>query len=286
MDFQENVILKPKYLIADYQDGLVIASKDDGETFGLIDLKEDRKLNFKYSFLQFIPNSKNLFAVKGDENGGSIIDREGNIIFDCYAIRPYAKAMNTSGFYYNYSWGEYDVNNCLDWLESDYFNVSSCIESFLHPSGKSIDDLFGFAGMNPENCAYRLDLSMDDVANRRYDWLFPDETLESNKYGTVIFNLGFREIMTTTYDPEDFWELYPHYTYSNEPCKALIVECKLYSKAEDHLDMIKEEIDDVLIDLGYSNKTNDGKNTWFMNSDVKLNYQFVDDELIFSVYSL
>lgn len=280
MDIQEKVLVKQKYFITDYHDGLIIASKDD-DTFGLLDLNEDRKLNFNYSSLCFIPNSKNMFAEKDGERGAFIIDRNGNEIADYYTI-DFERLMADDLLTMYYELSDYCS---LEWIESDYFDVASCIESILHPSGKSINDLYGFAGKTPSQCADMLNLSLskDDIIDNNW---FPDMSLENNEYGRIYYNLGFDEVVVTTYDSDDYYGWYPHYSYSSQPCDGLLVECILGSKAENHADQIREQIDDVLVRLGYSSFTDEGT-VWFKNSNVRIRHRFSgDDRLLFTIYSL
>ena len=164
-------------MIIDCQDGLFIASKD-GDSFGLLNLKEERIIDFEYSILFFIPNSKNLYAEKERDSYAYIIDRKNNEIAD-YAQLEIGESVLSIHLLDEYSryFG----------VTSDYFDTKDCIMSLLYPSGKTIDDLYGFAGMRPGDCVDKMGISLskDDIDDDN-GW-FSYQYLDKNEYGTIYY---------------------------------------------------------------------------------------------------
>lgn len=292
MNIKGDVLVKPRY------DAIVQCRKDcfiavKGESFGLLNMKEDKILNFDYDALIFIPGSDNLVAKKQKDESIYIIDKKGKdiaefsdsgpgLIYHFYFYLslydydlPY-KYLNHSYYYY----GSAEV-------ESDYFDVADCVKSVLMPQNLTIDNLFGYSGLNPSDCADKQDesYSRDDISKNNC-W-FPDKELEECDYGDISYSLGFSEVVVTSYDYDDYWESYPRYSYSSKPCLAMIVTLSMNNETSGHSDLIEKKIADVLQEAGYSKKiTDDDGNTWYQNQKVRIRYGIDDDELYFVVRDL
>ena len=243
MNLKGEVLVKPRYsMIIGCQDGLFIASKD-GDSYGLLNMKEDRIIDYEYSELFFIPNSKNLYATKERDNYAYIIDRKNNEIADFSQLE-----IGEHLWYYSLIDDQSDYSS----VKSDYFDVTNCVRSLFYPSGKTIDDLYGFAGLTPGSCADKMgvSLSKDDIDdNNRW---FPFEFLEVNDYGKISYSLGFEKVVETYYDPDDYWEIRPQYAYSSKPCDYIIARIELNYESQNHIDQIKKQLEDVIQSLGYS----------------------------------
>lgn len=242
MNLKGEVLIKPRYsMIVSCQDGLFIASKD-GESVGLLNLKEERVIDFDYSNLCFIPNSKNLYAEKERDNYAYIIDRKNHEIAD------YSELEIGEPLWYYYI---LDEDFGYSSVKSDYFDVSDCIKSLLFPFGKTINNLYGFVGMKPGDCADKIGISLnkDDIINNNW---FPYQTLHQNEYGTILYGLGFEEVVETYYDDDDYWQLRPRYAYSQEPCDYLRVKLELNYETQNHIKQIKNQLEEVIQNLGYT----------------------------------
>lgn len=254
MDIKGNILVKPRY-------DNIIPCKDrfvakKGESFGLLNMKEDKILNFNYDALLFIPGSDNLVAIKQEDESIYIIDKNGKDIAEF------------SDFELDYSY--YDHAR----VKSDYFDVADCIKSMLSPGNMTIDDLFGYSGLNPSDCADKQgeSYSKSDIGytNR---WL-PSKELGECDYGKLSYSLGFDKVVVTSYDYDDYWESYPHYSYSSKPCNMLKIQLMGNVETTTHFTKkIAEKIAGVLQELGYSNKVVDKSgNTWYQNSKVGVSY--------------
>lgn len=282
MNLKNEVLIKPRYtMIIGCQDGLFIASKD-GETLGLLNMKEERVIDFKYSSLFFMPNSKNLYAERERDKYVYIIDRKNN------EIAEYAELEAGNSLWYFNLLDEYSNYSSV---KSDYFDVSDCVKSLLHPStdgvDRSIDELYNFAGLGPEDCAMVLgmDLTKDDIIN---DVWFPYKNLVTNDYGTISYGLGFSAgVVETYYDEYDYWELHPHYSYANHECDYIRVKLQMNSETMNHKDQIEKQIENVLVAQGYSKSTNSSKfgNPMYSNSKIVLEVIFDYDNLVLKAYT-
>lgn len=244
MNTKGEVLIKPRYsMINDCQDGLFIASKD-GDSFGLLNMKEERIIGFDYSDLFFVPNSKNLYAEKESDNYVYIIDRKNNEIGDYSQLElgEYGKLQS----WFSLMFGEYSKYSDV---KSDYFDTKDCIMSLLYPSGKTIDNLYGFAGMKPGDCVDKIgvSLSRDDIGDENH-W-FPYQYLEQNEYGTITYSLGFEKVVDTYYDEDDYWEFHPHYTFSDYPCDYLNAKLHLNYETQNHVEQIEKNLEEIVMDL-------------------------------------
>lgn len=267
MNLKGEVLIKPRYQdFMGYHNGLFIVSKGEDDLFGLINLKEERLIDFDYSAIVFIPNSDNLMAISEDEKSAYILDKNGSILSDQYVID-----MSDNDELYHLLPTSY-----TEAVESDYFDVASCIQSILYPTGKSVKNLYGFAGMKPSDCADELDLSLsyEDI---EYNTWFPKQSLETNNYGTISYKIGFDKVVDTYYEPSDYWELWPRYSYSDEPCNSMTVILDTNSSTFRHMDNIEKQIDKVMDNCGFSRSTSNDdyeNTTWYQNSDIKVKFDF------------
>jgi len=242
MNLKSEVLIKPRYsMIIGGQDGLFIASKD-GETLGLLNMKEERVIDFKYSNLFFMPNSKNLYAERERDKYAYIIDRKNNEIAEYVELE-----VGNSIWYFDFL----DDYSNYSSVKSDYFDTKGCILSLLYPSGKTIDNLYGFAGMGPGACADEMGISLnkDDIINNIW---FPYQFLEHNEYGTITYGLGFNQVVETYYDDDDYWELRPHYAYTSNPCDYLRAKLQLNYETKNHVEQIEKQLEEVIANLGFS----------------------------------
>ena len=245
MSLDGKILVKPRYyIIIDCQDGQFIASRD-GETYGLLNLKEERIIGFEYSTLFFLPNSKNLYAEKEGDKYAYIIDRKNREIAYFSQIETGVSSLYKSRFFGFYP-SKYTV------VKSDYFDVEDCVNSLLYPQGKSYEDFYGFAGMRPGDCAEKMgtSFSYNDIDDDN-GWL-PMQTLEQNEYGTIYYNLGFDEVVEVYYDEDDYWQLRPRYAYSNKPCNYLIAQLELNYGTREHMEQIKNQLENTIEKLGFS----------------------------------
>lgn len=273
MNLKGDVLVKPRYsMIVGCKDGVFIASKD-GESFGLLNMKEERIIDFEYSGLFFIPNSKNLYAIKERDNYVYIIDRKNNEIADFSQLE-----IGEHLWYYSLLNEQSEYSS----VKSDYFDVTDCIKSLFFPSGKTIDDLYGFAGMAPGDCANRMgvSLSKDDI-NDNNNW-FPYQFLEQNEYGNISYSLGFSKVVETYYDDDDYWQIRPRYGYSNEPCGGIRAMLKLNYDARNHIGQIKKQLEEVILGLGYTKSgTSSSGDQKYMKPGVEIDMIYADDEELF-----
>ena len=267
MNLKGEVIVKPRYQdILGYHDGLFIVSKEEDGNFGLLNLDEERLIDYDYSELYFIPNSNNLMAVSEDEKSCFILNRKGNVIADLYSIDM--SYLDKKYFFVQ--------SSSRSSVESDYFDVLSCIKSMLYPNEKSVNNLFGFVGKHPSDCADELDLSLsyDDITDDKW---FPEETLTTNYFGTVSYQLGFEKAVDIYYSPSDYYELWPKYSYSDKPCNSLIVNLDTKWNTYTHMSTIEKQIDKVMEDCGFYNKFTSNGYTWYNNADIKVRFEFKSD---------
>lgn len=278
MDIKGDVLVKPRYdRITQCKKDCFIAIK--GESFGLLNMKEDKILNFDYAALLFIPGSDNLVAQKQKDESIYIIDKKGKDIAEFSDLE-----LDYNDIYHYYYHNYYDNHAGV---KSDYFDVADCIKSMLSPGNMTIDDLFGYSGLNPSDCADKQgeSYSRDDISKNNC-W-FPDKKLEECDYGDISYSLGFSEVVVTSYDYDDYWKSYPRYSYSSKPCLAMIVTLSMNNETSNHSDLIEKKIAGVLQEAGYSKKiTDDDGNTWYQNQKVRIKYGIDDDELYFVVRDL
>jgi hypothetical protein len=241
-------------------------------------MKEDRVLDFDYKALYFIPKSKNLYAEKANDKYAYIIDRKGNEVADFAELEVSERPL----------WYYYFVNERYEYttIKSDYFEVSDCIKSLLFPTGKTIDNLYGFSDMKPGDCADKIGISLskDDIIDNRW---FPYQTLYQNEFGTISYSLGFSDVVNTYYDDDDYWQLRPHYSYSSSPCRAIRLKLQMNSDTKDHKKQIESQKAKVLESLGFSKSgTNSYDEDSYENSNVEIETFDVNYDYLFVRVSL
>ena len=267
MDVKGNIIMKPKYSgIRFFSNGKYIVSKD-GE-MALLNSKEDRLIGYEHNVLYGLSNKVLLAYDYGRKS--EIITADGKSIASFSEFTPY--------------------NDDYERVKSDYFDILDCVKSMLYPKDgeidRTIDNLYGFAGLGASDCTMVLgmNLSKDDIDN---DVWIPYKELGNSNYGSISYSLGFSAgVVETYYDEDDYWELRPHYSYANHACDYIRVKLQMNSETNSHADQIEQQIGNILSGLGYSNsRTSRYGNTLYSNSKVTIEPIFNYNELILKAYT-
>jgi len=229
MDIKGNVLMKPRYsVILLHDNDKYLVGKDD--KMALVNSKEDRLMGYEHEVLYGLTDK--VFIAYDEGHKYEIITLDGKSIA---------------------SFSEFTlVNNNYNTVKSDYFDAEACIKSLFNLSGSPLETLYGFYGMTPGDCANKMgiNLSKDDIEGDN-NW-FPYQFLELTEYGRISYSLGFEKVVETYYDDDDYWELRPHYTYSNSLCDAIRAKLQLNYDAQSHTEQISKQLEEVILGLGYS----------------------------------
>lgn len=229
MDIKGNVLFKPRYsVILLHNNDEYLVGRD--EKMALLNSKEDRLIGYEHEVLLGLTDK--VFVAYDEGHKYELIMKDG---------KPIA------------SYSEFTlINNTYYTVKSDYFDAEACIKSLFNPSGSPIETLYGFYGMPPGDCANKMGISLskDDIEGDN-NW-FPYQFLELNEYGRIEYSLGFEKVVETYYDADDYWELRPHYTYSNSFCEAIRAKLQLNYDTRSHTEQIRKQLEEVILGLGYS----------------------------------
>ena len=259
---------------------IVAKASNDGWKYGLINQKEDHVLEFDYDGLEAISESALLALVHS-------YDFMDGTIYKFQIISPKGKVL-----------GEYAavVSNALDCeryyncVKSDYFDVAACVKSLLCPEGglegETIDNLYGFAGWIPYECATVLDMELtkDDIIN---DVWFPEAKRYDSDFGTVSYNLGFSKGASEVYYEEyDTYGLYPRYSFSANECDYIRVILNMNNETRLHKDQIEKQLEKVLSEFGYSKVgESDYGDPYYSNSVITLQTFLDSNSLVIKAYT-
>lgn len=258
LDLKGEYVIKPKYTyIVGLRDDKFIACRDHSDGFGLLDMSEERIIKYDYEFLFFLPGTNKMIGKKNKDRSIYILSDKGEIISEYSEF----KVDGIESFF----WQDYHHGNSASYgssyikeVCSDYFDVLSLVKSLLSPeTGKSIEDMFGYAGKPADEIASQLNMSLgygDIYHDDGYEWLPKSQTSFFFSHGSYKYRLGFNQIVESYEDfGNSFYYSRTRYRYAaNSKCIGLKLYFDLNREAEEHMDVIIEKIDNCMSSCGYS----------------------------------
>lgn len=263
MNIKEDVLIRPKYTsIREFGENKYIVDRD-GKT-GLITIKGDRIIDFEYDSLYGLSEKTLLATSRGQEI--ELITSDGKTLTYFHEIKPAIIDFN--------------------YVESDYLDVKDLIKTILYQSNHSINDFHGFIGKTPRACITEnpylyvfLDYGIDDV-DEDNNWLISKKGFECF-YGTIKYSYKFDKVIKVSYDPYDYFKWNPKYSFTNNPCKGILIELSLKKQYCNKGKIIYGQLESVVQSLDDSFRVEiDGVNDYhFENDKVKVSFMVESNKI-------
>ena len=281
-DTNGETIFRSDYdVIVNCRNGIIIAIKD--EYFGAVDYSGKTIINFNNDVLAFVPGTHFIVGCKDSNSPIRLYDEQGltvgeyaNFAFVNLIRNSTLVALSINPNLYEALWYTFPQHSGV---ETDCFDAVGLVKSFMHPDGKSVSNLLGFAGLTPGECAKRMSKSYSASDIEDDNQCLPFEELTSNDFGTIMISFGFDEVVHTEYD----WFGNVHYSYSDAPCELMILSQSLSAESQFHSNHIKK-IDNVIVSAleeeGYSKKYDRNQDlVFYEKNNVQLVYYLNSSEL-------
>lgn len=268
-DIKGETIFHADYdVIVNCRNGIIIAIKDG--KFGAVDYKGKKIIDFKNDVLAFVPGTRFIVGSKDvnspiclfDEQGLTVSEYANFVFVNLISENDFALSLNPN--LYESLWYTFPHHDAVG---TDCFDAVGLVKSFMHPDGKSLSNLLGFAGLTPGECAKRMNksYSFSDIVENSG---MPAELIH-NDFGTIETCFVFDEVVRSEYD----WLGDVHYCYSDAPCEGMILIQHLDGVSRLQIKKIDNAIISELEQEGYTKYFNQDKDfVEFYKHDVRLSY--------------